>query len=129
MRVLSCVARASLNASPFQTDPRNSHNYVGGLADSYSVDWALFAKAGLDVAVCGYGEESPAPTRQALSAGHSTVELVCSSKSTQKVFAKAWEECDGAMAFFAGDLSKDPGFYVPRADALEEQGCSGSTCC
>ena len=94
--------------------PRSSHNYEGSLPDSYSVDWSVFAEAGLSVAVCGYGTQDPTPTRKALLNGsrqRTPPLLICGARKDQAEFADRFDKCDGAFEFFTGE--DDPGFFVP----------------
>ena len=77
------------------------------------------AAHGLDVAVCGYawlsGNHTPAATRAALnSGGGHGARVVCGAfRATQADFDVRYTVCDGAMMFFTGALSGDPGFRVP----------------
>ena len=91
------------------------------------VDWANMAKAGLTVSMCGYGAQDISPTRAALAAGARAASppamklplIVCSCKSSQAVFSKEYEMCDGAMEFEsrggATPFNEDFNFHVPNS--------------
>eukprot|EP01043_Picozoa_sp_COSAG02_P002286 COSAG02_NODE_52_length_44175_cov_97.989654_18_plen_608_part_00 len=96
--------------------PRSSHNYIGKLPDSYSVDWSTFADSGLDVALVGYGTQDPAPTRSALQRGSehnrgAPPQLVCGARSDESEFVNRYKLCDGAFEIYSHE--SDPGFFVP----------------
>eukprot|EP01043_Picozoa_sp_COSAG02_P058648 COSAG02_NODE_7336_length_3058_cov_1.304157_2_plen_459_part_00 len=101
--------------------PRSSHNYQGGLPDSYSVNWTVFADAGLGAAVCGYGTQDPRPTREALHDGSPRSippPLICGARKNQAEFTDRYAKCDGAFEFFSG--RDDPGFVVPTGPTDEK---------
>jgi hypothetical protein len=81
----------------------NSHGKLGDVRDVYGVDWAALSRAGLDVAMADYGTQNISVPRGALAASRNdsttAVALVCGSKSSQAVFSKNYEECDGAFEF------------------------------
>jgi beta-fructofuranosidase len=87
--------------------PSMQSDYLGDVREAYGVDWSLLAKAGLTVSMCGYGAQDIRPTRAALATGSraasppalSVPKLVCSCKSSQAIFTKDFEMCDGAMEF------------------------------
>ena len=41
--------------------------------------------------------------------------LVCGARKDQTTFAERFAMCDGAMEWYPGGFSADPGFYVPSA--------------
>jgi hypothetical protein len=100
--------------------------YLGDVRDTYGVDWANLAQAGLTVSMCGYGAQDIRPTRAALAAGARAASpptlkpplVVCSCKSSQDVFTKEYELCDGAMEFEseggATPFNHDFNFHVPN---------------
>eukprot|EP01051_Picozoa_sp_SAG22_P012890 SAG22_NODE_1384_length_4534_cov_2.266516_4_plen_889_part_01 len=106
--------------------PARQANYLGDVREEYGVDWSDLAQAGLTVAMCGYGAQDIRPTRSALAAGARTASppankpplLVCSCKSSQDVFTKEYEMCDGAMEFESRGgstpFNRDFNFHVPK---------------
>jgi hypothetical protein len=101
--------------------PPNSHGKLGDVRDVIGVDWAAMSRAGLDVAMVGYGTQNVSATRRALAASRNdsatAVALVCGSKSSQAVFSKNYKECDGAFEFERAGSSTPFGddfdFHVP----------------
>ena len=70
------------------------------------------ATNGLSAAVVGYGEVDVTATRAALGG---RAALVCGARKDQTTFAERFAMCDGAMEWYPGGFSADPGFYVPSA--------------
>ena len=96
---------------------------------SDGVDWSNLAQAGLTVSMCGYGAQDIAPPRAALAAGARAASppapkpplVVCSCKSSQDVFSKEYEMCDGAMEFESRGgstpFNQQFNFHVPNTSS------------
>ena len=120
-RVLLCSSYAGIGMGPSQQT-----DYIGDVREAYGVDWGMLARAGLTVSMCGYGAQDIRPTRAALAAGaeHGRPPplVVCSCKSSQAVFSKEYELCDGAMEFESSGgstpFNRDFNFHVPRNRSL-----------
>ena len=89
-----------------------TQNFPSDVAAAYSTDWDALAAAGLGAAVVGYGEVDVTATRAALGG---RAALVCGARKDQTTFAERLATCDGAMEWYPGGFSADPGFYVPSA--------------
>ena len=89
-----------------------TQNFPSDVAAAYSTDWDALAAAGLSAAVVGYGEVDVTATRAALGG---RAALVCGARKDQTTFAERFATCDGAMEWYPGGFSADPGFYVPSA--------------
>jgi len=79
----------------------------------YGVNWDKLASAGLDYAVCGYGQQDIGRTLADL-AGRA---VLIGGAQNQEDFSDRWWECNKkAMLWFGSD---DPGVVVPRGRSSE----------
>ena len=61
------------------------------------------------------GDVSQLDLEGALAALGGRAALVCGARKDQTTFAERFAMCDGAMEWYPGGFSADPGFYVPSA--------------
>ena len=97
----------------------SSTTYFGDLRDQYGVDWEVLTRAGLTVAMVGYGQPNSTDTKRLLRRGATesgvVPPLVCGAiGGTQAEFAERYHSCDGVMEY-DGDKPFDSGlgFHVP----------------
>ena len=98
----------------------SSTTYFGDVRDQYGVDWEVLTRAGLTVAMVGYGQPNITDTKRLLRRGGTqsgaVPPLVCGAiGGTQAEFAERYHSCDGVMEY-DGDKPFDSGlgFHVRR---------------